>query len=257
MPDLEEVFRMSTQKVRPEPGALERQFGKQRKRATRQRFAVYALVVILVAGTAIGVASLGGDEERPADPGPEPSTSLPTIEGRLPTPSRVAGIWLSAAPDGEIPVLVRFSLDGTFAIDNGVRLDTAPFALGTYEIDGRTITFTADGSMGCLDGMTWVWEVGIPADGQLEGVVAADFGSEVGACSGRTGEPWSLTRVSPSSPGGSEIDADELGPGAAPPSSQLDVIGIWLRRGTTRIRPVQRGDARDEPRPGNDHVYEW
>lgn len=231
MPDLEEVFRMSTQKVRPEPGALERQFGKQRRRSTRQRVAVYALVVGLVAGTAIGFASLGREEDRPGNPDPGPS--LPVIEGQLPTPSLLNGIWLEDRGRAVYPVLVRFSLDGTFAIDNGGRLDTTPVVLGTYEIDGRRITFTTDGSRDCFDGESWAWEVGLPEDGRLEGVHAVD--NATAACSLSVGTRWNLTRVSPSSPGSAAIVSGEVGPDALPPSSPFSLAGIWVREGTGQL----------------------
>ena len=43
MPDVQEVFRVATQKVRPDPGALERQQEQQRRHTTRRRAGAYAL----------------------------------------------------------------------------------------------------------------------------------------------------------------------------------------------------------------------
>lgn len=230
MPELEEVFRMSTQKVRPEPGALERQFGKQRRRSTRQKVAVYALVAGLVAGTAIGIASLGRDEERPANPNPEPS--VPAVDGLAPTPNRLEGIWLEDGPPSEFPVLVRFGTDGTFAIDDTGELDNDPFAAGTYEIDDRTISFTTGASKGCLSGERWAWRMGLPEEGRLEGVHVLDEGT--GDCSRAVGSPWRLTRISPTSPRGREIAAGPLAADSQPPS-WFRVQGIWLEEGTGRL----------------------
>ena len=47
MPEVEEVFRMATQKVRPDPGALERQNRAQRRRNNRRKAGVYVLVACL------------------------------------------------------------------------------------------------------------------------------------------------------------------------------------------------------------------
>lgn len=67
MPDVQEVFRMATQKVRPDPGALDRQHRDQRSRIAKKKAAVYALVAaIVVAGVVIGITTLPSDEGRPA-----------------------------------------------------------------------------------------------------------------------------------------------------------------------------------------------
>ena len=55
MPDVQEVFRMSTQKVKPDPGALERQFGQQRRRTIRRKVSVYGLVAAFVVIAAVAV----------------------------------------------------------------------------------------------------------------------------------------------------------------------------------------------------------
>jgi len=73
MPEIQEVFRMATQKVRPDPEALDRQHRGQRRRVAQKRAAVYALVALLiVAGVAIGISALGGDDVQPAGSGSNP-----------------------------------------------------------------------------------------------------------------------------------------------------------------------------------------
>jgi len=52
MPDLQEVFRMSTQKVKPDPGALERQHTRQRRRSVGKKVGAFALAAAF--GLAIG-----------------------------------------------------------------------------------------------------------------------------------------------------------------------------------------------------------
>ena len=73
MPEIQEVFRMATQKVRPDPEALDRQHRGQRRRVAQKRAAVYALVVVLlVAGAAVAISTLGSDHEQPAGEGSNP-----------------------------------------------------------------------------------------------------------------------------------------------------------------------------------------
>lgn len=70
MPDVQEVFRMATQKVRPDPGAMERQSHTQRRHVVRQRAGGYALLAILViAAGVIGVIALRDRELQPASEG--------------------------------------------------------------------------------------------------------------------------------------------------------------------------------------------
>ena len=68
MPEVEEVFRMATQKVRPDPGALERQDRAQRRRNNRRKAGVYALVaVLMIIGVAVAASVTCGDHT-PAHP---------------------------------------------------------------------------------------------------------------------------------------------------------------------------------------------
>lgn len=225
MPDLEEVFRITTERVRPAPGALDRQLGRQRRRVARQRVAVYALVVGLVVGITIGFGSLASDDERLGNPDPEPS--LPVVEGLPPTTQRLEGIWLrDALPPAEgSPLLVRFDLDGTVAFDDLGHLDTDPAIRATYTLGDRSIHFTTRGGRACSIDDTWTWRAGVvPDEGRLH-IVNVEDGT--GNCSVGIDTAWSFTRVSPASPAGTAI-AGELEPGAGPPTSGVTLDGIWL-----------------------------
>lgn len=94
MPDMQEVFRMATQKVGPDPGALERQNRSQRRRVWKQRAGGYALLaVVVIAGLVIGISTLRGRDARPGassvvnltDPEdlPEPTMDLTRVEDRI------------------------------------------------------------------------------------------------------------------------------------------------------------------------------
>ena len=89
MPDVQGLFRMSAQKLRQEPGALERQHARQRRRSRNRRIGAFALVAALgIAATVFAVQVWGGHgRSRPAT---EP-TSIPELECVAPNPGEGCG----------------------------------------------------------------------------------------------------------------------------------------------------------------------
>lgn len=245
MPELEEVFRMSTQKVRPEPGALERQFGKQRRRSTRQKVAVYALVVGLIVGAAIGLTTLTR-EDRPANP-PDAETPVIQVEGLPPTAELLQGVWYEDPGTGEwpVPVMASFTPDGTFSMGS---LDQGSWLSGTYEVEGQRIRFTVTGGA-CLGigGLTgaFLWDAGIVAEGRLEATHrGSTVGSpdNVGTCLIRVGEPYNFTRVSPTSPAAADIVPGRSSVGEGPltiETTAFDLDGLWLVEGTGHVLSLE------------------
>lgn len=232
MPDLQEVFRMATQKVRPDPGALERQYRGQRKRTIQRKAGVYVLVAaVVVAGVLIGLTTLDRARDKKIS-GNRPS-GAPTIGGLPPTHSRLAGIWLNdgGPSPGWETMLFRFSPDGTFAIDDQGYLDTAPAVLGTYELDGKTVTFTAGPGSRCGVEGSWAWRAAIPEQGRLHIVfISEDTTSncpEVGI-----GTEWTFTRVSPASRATGRIEFPVPTGKAIPPPDESALQGIWFLRGS-------------------------
>ena len=74
MPEVQEVFRMATQKVRPDPGALERMHRDQRRQVVKRRAGGYALLAaLLVAGVLIGISALQEEAPRPGAPASTPA----------------------------------------------------------------------------------------------------------------------------------------------------------------------------------------
>jgi hypothetical protein len=78
MPDVQEVFRVATQKVRPDPGALERQQDQQRRHTTRRKAGAYALAAALFAAIAVVAVRAAVDSSGPRDVGTQPSRSTST-----------------------------------------------------------------------------------------------------------------------------------------------------------------------------------
>jgi hypothetical protein len=160
MPEVQEVFRMATHKVRPDPGALERQHRDQRWQVTRRKGGVYALVAALVvAGLVIGIGAL-----RNRDPVGE------TAAGNDLTTNDLIGTWVrSGTGDGDDFAFLKFNPDGTFAAGHHQQLlfsENAP-AAGTYELADGTITFVVEERSSFCEPETWVWEAALAADGRL------------------------------------------------------------------------------------------
>jgi hypothetical protein len=129
MPDVQEVFRMATQKVRPEPGFADRQFREQRRRSRNRKLG--ALAVAAVIGIVGGVVIIRAvDEGTGTQPGGQPTGTtarpIPSIgSGPLEPGSYVISTPVPAfnashritidVPDG-------FSgSDGLFILKNGLQ----------------------------------------------------------------------------------------------------------------------------------------
>lgn len=225
---------MATQKVRPDPGALERQHRDQRWRVAKRKTAVYALVAgFVIVGVVVGLAALRSDEDSIIGVDPDPTT-----EGLPPTVEGLRGIWYEdpgTGTDSSIN-LFWFDTDGTFTWGGVVEHDT--WVNGTYELDGHRITFTATGGF-CGTGFVYTWDAGIVDDGRLEAVhrgVDSDSPANMGECTLPVGEPFDLTRVSPTSPAAANITPGVyLGGPVTGETTALDLEGLWLVEGTGHL----------------------
>ena len=160
MPDVQEVFRMATQKVRPDPGALERQHRNQRWQVTKRKGGVYALVAaLLIAGVVIGIGAL-----RDRDPVGGPAA------GEVLTTEDLIGEWVRfGTGGGDDFAFLKFNPDGTFAAGHFQQLlfsENAP-AAGTYQLADGTITFVVEERSSFCAPQTWVWEATRTAEGRL------------------------------------------------------------------------------------------
>jgi len=132
MPDLQEVFRMATQKVDPEPGFARRQQDHQRRRRRNRRMGAFAVTAtILAVAVAVFIDARGGPTTTPAG---QPSSTAPDFS-RL----SVSGTQPTLSPDGTMFAFWRDPKDPH--IKNG-----DPYVLQVWLID-------ADGS-----GLRKVWQ---------------------------------------------------------------------------------------------------
>ena len=77
MPDMREVFQMSTQKVRPDQGFTERQEFRQRRRMRNRKIGAYAMVAAIVAISVVAIAQVARNGPDTSVPGADVST--PTV----------------------------------------------------------------------------------------------------------------------------------------------------------------------------------
>jgi hypothetical protein len=226
MPDVREVFDVTTHRVRPDPDALERQHRGQRRRVARRKAGVYAVVTLLaIAVVAIGIRIWTADDRRrPAD------RNVPSLEGRSPTIDRLTGVWAENEPFGPwgYPIIVWFSADGAFAFEDYGEFGS-PAVLGTYEIAGDVVTLHVGGEV-CQVGDEIIWRARVTDDGRLNMVITQDAPGE--SCGAAEGARTSFTRVSPVSPAGRAIAAQEPGAEAERLSRSSQLSGVWLGQDT-------------------------
>ena len=155
----------------------------------------------------------------------QPAGSPATTEPIPVTPESLAGIW---AVDGgpEPGILNQIGADGSFVFDPNGLLDTDPYGIGTYELDGTEVIISVTNGA-CDD---WAFRVDdIPEDGR----VLATYSRS--GCNIAAGEPWNLTRLSPISPSASAIVEPVTVDDAPVELFPAIVQGIWLREGTGQL----------------------
>ena len=181
-------------------------------------------VVLTVA--LIGVACSGDDDadDTSATTGTAPTTPA-TTEPIPVTSETLAGIWRVEDPPAS-GILHQIGADGSFVFDMQGVLDTDPYGIGTYELDGTELIISVTNGA-CSD---WAFRVDdIPEDGR----VLATYSRS--GCHVDAGEPWNLTRLSPISPSASAIVEPVTVSDTPVELSAANVEGIWLREGTGQL----------------------
>jgi hypothetical protein len=86
MPDVQEVFRMTTQKVRPDPGFVDRQYDHRRKQERKRKIGALAVAAVIgMAAVALFLGTRGGQDR----------TTTPAVESPI-TAEEVATGFLEA-----------------------------------------------------------------------------------------------------------------------------------------------------------------
>jgi Tol biopolymer transport system component len=178
MPELEEVFRVATQKVRRDAGAMERQLEKQRRAARNRKLGALTVVAVVLAGAGAAVAVLGGNPNgAPASKSPSAipiqnasGSMLDLRTGQItPLPASIAtsGDYYAVSPDHETvafnaccstsgPVYTT-NIDGTQLnpVSSGAE---AGFA-AQWSPDGSMLVYQQRPYSGQLLGNLYVWNV--------------------------------------------------------------------------------------------------
>lgn len=137
MPDVQEVFRMATQKVGPDPGALERQHRDQRRHAARQKAAVFVLIgALVVGGVALGFSSLRDDTDAGSTQPADDASTSPLLG--LPSGNVEPGRYVFASSDPGLDASHRITIEvpdgyegfgGVAAVKAGTDQDAAVITL--------------------------------------------------------------------------------------------------------------------------------
>ncbi|MGA9160021.1 MAG: hypothetical protein WB297_04045 [Actinomycetota bacterium] len=156
MPEIQEVFRMATQKIRPDPEALDRQHRGQRRRVVRKKATVYALVAVLVvAGLVVGISTLASDDVRPATSGSNPTVTPGETSQSLSIVDLGSGTATTfTAPPGASDF--DFTLDGSMVTysdldENG---NAQVFVMDADGSNARELTH-GEGGVGDYGGPIW------------------------------------------------------------------------------------------------------
>ena len=259
MPEIQEVFRMATQKVRPDPEALDRQHRGQRRRVVRKRATVYALVVALVvAGAVVAIGTLGSDHQQPAGEGtnpPPPQTAEQTLS--------IVDVGTGAPTEFTVPAGASgfdFTLDGSIAYtdldENG---NTQVFVMDADGSNVQQLThgeggarqpdWSPDGSMIAYERETsdgpQIFTVQV-SDGvstritnEPEGAVdpggwAPDGGSIVFSASNAAGNRYTARSVDLTSGQTSQIVPDGSTPTSSPDGAWI-AFNSWSKNPTVRL----------------------
>jgi hypothetical protein len=198
---------------------------RQRERRRTVLAAAAAAVVVIAVGATV-LQSLDG-EDKTAPPSKQPSNVVDPdadfLAGQPPTSALINGLW--RVDDGQILVLFD---DGVVRFDDRGGVWSDPRTLGTYLIEGDTITVTAtvDDPAGCrLTSMSM--RASLPGRGAMHVV---QTGSSVPSCwiIGEH-EQWVLEQVLPANAGLAALDfsADEF----QPVTDTDNLPGDWMAQG--------------------------
>jgi hypothetical protein len=111
MPEMQEVFRMATQKVRPDPGFVDRQYENQRRQSRRRKAGALALVAVLVVvGVVVGISTLRSGDEGKVIPGSIPTPTAPPIPS-LEFGALEPGTYVVSTLDPDFDASYRITMD--------------------------------------------------------------------------------------------------------------------------------------------------
>ncbi len=143
MPEVQEVFRMTTQKVRPDPGFVDRQLDHQRHQARRRKIAAFAVAaVISLTAIVLLLMNLPGQDPRvPASPQP----SVPVIDPVDTAAEEVARGYLDAFGAFDVEAATTYLADDAdvTGMTEGIGVDGLPLMTALLKAQGYKQTITS------------------------------------------------------------------------------------------------------------------
>jgi Tol biopolymer transport system component len=130
MPDVQEVFRMATQKVRPEPGFVDRQHDNQRRQLRKRKAGAMALVAAIAVVSVVWIVETRASQD----------TTTPADESGTVAPGRVSGPFfldlrtgeMTPLPDALVPEGVGAGVEVLYSVSP----DGTKIAYGTCHTEG-------------------------------------------------------------------------------------------------------------------------
>ncbi len=169
MPEVQEVFHMATQKVRPDSDALERQHRYQGRRIVKQKGAVYALVAALVvAGLVLAISTLRSGDDTAIIPGDTP-TPAATLIPPLSSGALEPGRYVFSSLDPGLDASHQITID----VPDGYEGDAGFLATKLRSAGEVSVSVWAVGNV-YGDPCDWAGTLGDPAAASsVDGVAAA------------------------------------------------------------------------------------
>jgi hypothetical protein len=187
--------------------------------------AAAAAVVVGALGFTAFQALSEDDATMPAGPAPTVDVYADFLKGEAPTYENLNGFW--RVDNGNL--MVRFQQDGTVQFSDQGAIISDPATVGTYEIDGDTVTVAASDAPACVSPQ-WTMRAALPEEGVLNLVLSdPQFGSQLGTCQ-KIASTITLQQVIPT--GSDFIGLDNSGlRGWQATTDKKWLLGDWMAEG--------------------------
>lgn len=205
--------------------AIDERVDAGRGRDRRRTILVAAAAAVVVAGvgfTAIQAVSEDGAAVTPAGGG-EPADDVYAgfLKGAAPTPENLNGFW--RVDNGT--TMVRFQTDGTVQFSDKGAVISDPVTIGTYTVDGNTITVTTTDAPRCASS-EFTMRAALPEPG-LANIVLAE--PQFGTCE-RVATTIALEHVLPDNGNFADFTSSDVRDWQ-PVADDKVVLGDWMAEG--------------------------